>query len=64
MREDLEVFRHHDIAVPVLCGGAALTEKFTRDALASSYGSDVHYCKDAFDGLKVMESLTCHSDRA
>lgn len=57
MREDLEVFRHNEISIPVLCGGAALTEKFTNEALALAYGSEVHYCKDAFDGLKVMEGL-------
>lgn len=58
MREDLEVFRHNDIGVPVLCGGAALTEKFTNETLAPAYGSDVYYCADAFAGLKTMEQLT------
>jgi len=58
MREDLEVFRHNGIDVPVLCGGAALTEKFTRDALAPTYGSDIYYCKDAFAGLKAMEKIS------
>jgi len=58
MREDLEVFRHSDIGIPVLCGGAALTEKFTKNMLEPAYGSDVHYCKDAFSGLKAMEKIS------
>ncbi len=57
MREDLEEFRHQGLTMPVLCGGAALTEKFTREVLAPAYGAPVHYCKDAFDGLKAMETI-------
>jgi 5-methyltetrahydrofolate--homocysteine methyltransferase len=57
MREDLEVFRHNDISVPVLCGGAALTEKFTQEVLGPAYESDVYYCADAFGGLKAMEEI-------
>jgi 5-methyltetrahydrofolate--homocysteine methyltransferase len=55
MREDLEVFRHNDISVPVLCGGAALTNKFVQEVLKPAYESEVYYCADAFDGLKAME---------
>lgn len=61
MREDLETFRHNEISIPVLCGGAALTEKFTDSVLAPAYGSSVHYCVDAFAGLKVMEHVSTKS---
>ncbi len=57
MREDLEVFRHSGLSVPVLCGGAALTEKFTREKLVPAYDADVYYCADAFDGLRRMETI-------
>ena len=57
MREDLEVFRHNNLRVPVLCGGAALTERFTKEVLSKEYPADVFYCADAFAGLKNMEKV-------
>jgi len=57
MREDLAAFRDAGIDVPVLCGGAALTESFVRKSLANAYGGEVVYCPDAFTGLKAMERI-------
>ncbi len=57
MRQDLEAFRHHGLTLPVLCGGAALTPGFVAKTLAAAYGGEVHYCADAFDGLKAMERI-------
>lgn len=58
MKEDLEVFREEGLSIPVLCGGAALTKSFTDNALATTYGSKVYYCADAFAGLVAMEEIT------
>jgi len=57
MREDLGIFREAGIDVPVLCGGAALTESFVEDALAPMYGGSVAYCADAFAGLTQMQRV-------
>ena len=53
------------LELPVLLGGAAVTPSFVRRAAvvgegdtADLHGEGVFYCKDAFDGLNVMEALT------
>lgn len=48
---------------PVLIGGAAINRKFGRRILFleendQPYESGVFYCKDAFEGLAVMDTLT------
>ena len=50
----------HDagIRVPLLVGGAALSEKFTRTKIAPSYTMAVCYAKDAMSGLHLMNELT------
>src|SRR6185295_18066542 len=45
------------IVVPLLVGGAALSEKFTRNKIAPSYGEAVCYAKDAMTGLSLMNRL-------
>ncbi len=57
MREDLALFREAGLSVPVLCGGAALTQNFVDEVLARAYGGDVSYCADAFAGLSEMERI-------
>ena len=57
MREDLELFRAAGLALPVLCGGAALTKGFVEETLSRAYGAKVCYCADAFAGLKAMERI-------
>jgi 5-methyltetrahydrofolate--homocysteine methyltransferase len=42
------------IKVPILVGGAALSEKFTRSRIAPTYKGAVVYCQDAMLGLKTM----------
>jgi len=39
------------IGVPLLVGGAALSDKFTRTKIAPAYGEAVVYAKDAMTGL-------------
>ena len=45
------------IHVPLLVGGAALSEKFTRTKIAPAYGQAVCYAKDAMTGLSLMNGL-------
>ncbi len=58
MKEDLEEMSRRGIKLPVICGGAALTERYVERDLAQAYqGGSVHYGRDAFSGLKIMEKL-------
>ncbi len=50
--------REAGIAVPLLVGGAALSEKFTRQKIAPSYARAVCYAKDAMTGLSLMNQLS------
>jgi 5-methyltetrahydrofolate--homocysteine methyltransferase len=45
------------ITVPLLVGGAALSEKFTRNKIAPAYGEAVCYAKDAMTGLALMNRI-------
>jgi len=45
------------IGVPLLVGGAALSEKFTRTKIAPSYSAPTLYAKDAMTGLRLMNEL-------
>ncbi len=51
------------IRVPLLVGGAALSEKFTRAKIASAYGQAACYAKDAMSGLKLMNQIMDPSAR-
>jgi 5-methyltetrahydrofolate--homocysteine methyltransferase len=43
---------------PVLLGGAALTRSYVEDDLRSLFdGGEVHYAKDAFEGLNLMDRV-------
>jgi 5-methyltetrahydrofolate--homocysteine methyltransferase len=52
------------VSVPLLVGGAALSEKFTRTKIAPAYGEAVCYAKDAMTGLSLMNGLTNPVERA
>ncbi|MCL4524304.1 MAG: methionine synthase [Acidobacteria bacterium] len=45
------------IRVPLLVGGAALSDKFTRGRIAPAYETAVCYAKDAMTGLRLMNQL-------
>ncbi len=51
------------IAVPLLVGGAALSEKFTRGKIAPAYSEAVCYAKDAMTGLSLMNRLMDPAER-
>ena len=57
MKENLEEMNARGVKTPVLLGGAALTRDYAEDDLASLYGGPLLYCRDAFDGLKVMDHI-------
>ena len=51
------------IEAPILVGGAALSENYTRNKIAPSYGRAVCYAKDAMTGLRIMNQLTDPGER-
>jgi 5-methyltetrahydrofolate--homocysteine methyltransferase len=50
-------FKTAGIRVPLLVGGAALSEKFTRTKIAVAYGGAACYAKDAMSGLSLMDRI-------
>jgi 5-methyltetrahydrofolate--homocysteine methyltransferase len=59
MRENLEEMNQRGVAArwPVILGGAALTRAFVEQDLAEIYEGEVRYARDAFEGLKLMDTL-------
>jgi len=55
--------REAGIRVPLLVGGAALSDKFTRLKIAPAYGEAVCYAKDAMTGLGLMNRLGDSGER-
>jgi 5-methyltetrahydrofolate--homocysteine methyltransferase len=53
MKATVEDLRQAGISVPVLVGGAALSERFVREHIAPAYGGTVAYAKDAMQGLST-----------
>ncbi len=56
-------FKDHGVDVPLLVGGAALSEKFTTTRIGPAYGSATFYAKDAMTGLRIMNELMDPSKR-
>jgi 5-methyltetrahydrofolate--homocysteine methyltransferase len=54
MRENIEELMRQNVGTKVLLGGAALTEKFVEQDCKPILPGMVHYCRDAFDALKVL----------
>jgi 5-methyltetrahydrofolate--homocysteine methyltransferase len=58
MRENLAEMNTRGAAgYPVLLGGAALTRGYVEDDLRALYDGEVFYCKDAFEGLRVLDAV-------
>jgi 5-methyltetrahydrofolate--homocysteine methyltransferase len=57
-------FKAAGMTVPLLVGGAALSEKFTRTRIAPAYGEAVCYAKDAMTGLSLMNAIMDPEKRA
>ncbi|MDP9170402.1 MAG: methionine synthase [Acidobacteriota bacterium] len=56
-------FKGAGIGVPLLVGGAALSERFTVNKIAPAYGQAVCYAKDAMTGLRLMNQLMDPNER-
>ncbi|HKD97167.1 MAG TPA: methionine synthase [Micromonosporaceae bacterium] len=59
MKENLDEMASRGVArrYPVLLGGAALTRAYVEDDLASRFTGQVHYARDAFEGLSLMDRV-------
>ncbi len=58
MKDNLEEMNKRSLRdLPVLLGGAALTRSYVEDDLRSLFDGDVFYCKDAFEGLSVLNQV-------
>ncbi|MDX1675517.1 MAG: dihydropteroate synthase, partial [Longimicrobiales bacterium] len=59
----VQELHRRELAFPVMCGGAAINPSFVRSAAfldgdqEELYEPGVWYCKDAFEGLAVVEAL-------
>lgn len=49
--------RDAGVDVPLLVGGAALSEKYTNGKIAPSYAAPTFYAKDAMTGLRLMNEI-------
>ena len=52
-----EDLRTAGIRVPLLVGGAALSEKFTQWKIAPAYAEPTFYAKDAMSGLRLLNQI-------
>ena len=59
MKENLDELNTRGLSDrwPVILGGAALTRSFVEVDLANVFPGTVRYAKDAFEGLKLMDSM-------
>ncbi|MDX2152276.1 MAG: methionine synthase [Bryobacteraceae bacterium] len=49
--------RDHGIGVPLLVGGAALSERFTNTRIGPAYEAPTFYAKDAMTGLRLLNEM-------
>jgi 5-methyltetrahydrofolate--homocysteine methyltransferase len=56
-------FHENGVNVPLLVGGAALSETFTIKRIGPSYGGPTFYAKDAMTGLRIMNDLMNPAER-
>ena len=59
MKENLEELDQRGLAQrwPIILGGAALTRAFVEQDLAEQFSGEVRYARDAFEGLRLMDTL-------
>jgi 5-methyltetrahydrofolate--homocysteine methyltransferase len=55
--------RDAGVEVPLLVGGAALSEKFTVRKIGPSYAAPTYYAKDAMTGLRLLNEIMDPSTR-
>ncbi len=64
MVETVRDFRQDGMSVPVMVGGAALSNRFTRLRIAPEYGGLVAYAPDAMTGLALANTIQEADERA
>ena len=59
MKENLQEMDARGVSArwPVLLGGAALTRAYVEDDLRDLFAGEVHYARDAFEGLSLMDQV-------
>ncbi|WP_433025311.1 methionine synthase [Actinomycetospora sp. CA-053990] len=59
MKDNLQEMNDRGVAqkYPVLLGGAALTRSYVENDLGELFQGDVRYAKDAFEGLRLMDTV-------
>ena len=59
MKENLQEMNSRGIATryPVILGGAALTRAYVEQDLGEVFDGEVHYARDAFEGLRLMDRV-------
>jgi 5-methyltetrahydrofolate--homocysteine methyltransferase len=59
MKENLQEMNARGLASrwPVVLGGAALTRAYVEQDLAEVFDGEVHYARDAFEGLRLMDRV-------
>ncbi|WP_027941759.1 methionine synthase [Amycolatopsis taiwanensis] len=59
MKENLEEMNSRGVSDrwPVLLGGAALTRSYVENDLTDLYHGQVRYARDAFEGLRLMDTI-------
>ncbi len=57
MKENLETMQKMGLKIPVILGGAALTDAFVEDFCRPIYDGPIYYCKDAFEGIEAMSRI-------
>jgi 5-methyltetrahydrofolate--homocysteine methyltransferase len=59
MKDNLQEMNDRGVAqkYPVLLGGAALTRSYVENDLGEMFQGDVRYAKDAFEGLRLMDTV-------
>jgi 5-methyltetrahydrofolate--homocysteine methyltransferase len=59
MKENLQEMDTRGVSArwPVLLGGAALTRSYVEDDLRGLFSGEVHYARDAFEGLALMDRV-------
>ena len=55
MKEVVRTLHEQGLAVPVICGGAALSRPYAESDLKPLHNGPVHYAQDAFEAMALME---------
>ena len=63
MVETVRDFRQAGVVPPILVGGAALSNRFTRLRIAPEYGGLVAYAQDAMNGLALANTIQDADER-